>query len=78
MLTFTATSRTGMTADGISYGGGVVGRFQLRAGAIESVGHGPDNGACILTATRIYIVTESVEQVMEAMGYSAPSAEVTV
>jgi len=79
MLKFTAAHRTGQSesvAPGFA-GIGVFGVFYLRATSIESVGFGPDNGACILTATRAYLVTETVEQVLEAMGYNAASPQVT-
>lgn len=66
MLTFTAGIRTGMN-DSTQYGIGVLGRFRLRASAIEAVGLGTDGGACILTATRAYLVTETVDQVLGAM-----------
>jgi hypothetical protein len=73
MLKFTAKVRTGQSesvSPGYS-GVGVFGVFHLRATDIESVGAGPDNGACILTATRAYLVTETVEQVLKAMGYNS-------
>lgn len=66
MLKFTATHRTGQA----EMDSGVFGTFYLRAGDIESVTSGPDGGACILTATRGYIVSESVQQVLEAMGFN--------